>query len=316
MGGLIMDRTYTDTVIMPKTELVPHEAPKKKTLDDYAREFLAPHHKSPRTLEAYAQDLRHFLDFTQGNLGDESLLIYQATVTGSMAPRSAARRLGVIKNFLDYLVYKEVLGKNLYGLLKKKLCPKIDKTDGPTIHLEDEEVRLMLQTPDTETLLGASQRMVFTLSFFLGLRVSEITSIRVGDIKGQILTIVGKGKKKRTLELGESVLDEVSSYLVKSGGYREGDDSFLVVTQKTLGKIPVHKDTINNWFKDVAERAGIKKHVTSHTGRATAATKLLDEGVSVRDTANMLGHSSLDTTMLYDKKRRIVSGKTTGKVKY
>ncbi len=325
-----MDRTYTDTIIMPRETMPtasasPPRSHKLKTLHDYANEFLA-EVLNKNTLKAYAQDIRHFLSTVGNDLSDESLLVYREFTISDSSPRTARRRLGVVKSFLDSLVLKDVLVRNLYSHIKM-LSPRVDKNDSPTCALEDAEVRRMIEHASNHQLiaeaakdlpnirLGASRKLTFVLSFHLGLRVSELTHIKLGDIKGNVLTIIGKGNKKRVLELDETVMDEISGYIVTFDRSEPG--SYLIRCQKTKdGSMPVNTETINGWFQDVAKAVGIEKHVTPHVGRATAITKLLDEGVPLRDVGRFAGHASMDTTLIYDKKKRQVPTAVLKKVRY
>lgn len=315
--------TLHEPIIIPAST---HEAPvsapvrfKLKTLEDYAREFLAGfsnHH----TRRNYAADLRHFLEATAGNLEDTSLLVYKELLVSESAARTAKRRLSVVESFLSHLVLKDVLARNLYAHISR-LAPRIDKYDSPTVALEDSEVRRMISRPDRSTLLGASQRIAMALGFYLGLRRSEMVSIKIQDISAdRVLRIKGKGSKVRMIPLDEVVVEEITSYLdVTSAllGRARSSSEYLLVGQKAKdGASKLHTDTINEWFKSVAEACGIDKHITTHTGRATVITKLLEEEAPIRDVAVFAGHSSVDTTSIYDKKNRTARLSVVRKIRY
>lgn len=312
----------------------PMSAPVKipyRTLEDYAREYLAGT-LNKNTRESYAQDLRDFLAATNGDLSDTSLLVYKEMACTELAPRSAKRRLSCIKGFLDYLVLKDVLRRNLYAHLRGKLGPKVDKHDSPTVALTDSEVRQMLahtgtkgalsEAPESSAarLLGMSQNLCLRLSFGLGLRVSEVTGIRIKDVTSEGLRILGKGSKVRWMALDESMRAAISGYIEACSvtfDRSRSEDEYLVLTQKLSdGSRPIDRNTVNRWYKDIAKECGIEKRVTSHTGRATAITKLLDEEVPLRDVANFAGHTNVETTTLYDKGVKGASLKTVGKIKY
>ena len=314
---------FTDIEIMPRDTHAPSKRPstRTKTLNDYANEFLAETHNA-NTRKSYAQDIRHFLGAlgVSPDVSDEFLLVYKEVLISESSPRTARRRLSVIKSFLDSLVLKGALDRNLYAHMKH-LSPRVDKYDSPTIALTDEEVRRMVNHPDRSTLLGSSQRMALVMGFHLGLRVSEMARVRIADISADgFLRVMGKGNKVRSIAIDDMIMEEIRGhYDVTSMLFnRTRDESeYLLVGQKNkAADRPMDSDTVNLWFKDVAKACGIDKRVTSHTGRATAITKLLDEEVPLRDVGVFAGHSSMDTTMIYDKKRRETPEKVVKKIRY
>jgi integrase/recombinase XerD len=299
-----------DTVPMPVTHLVKIDR-SGKSLDQYANEYLAGF-LNPLTRKNYASDLRHFLKGTGGNLSDESILVYRELLCKGTAARTAARRLNTVKGFLDSLVEKGALTRNPLAALKR-LGPKVDKYDNHAEALTDDEVVSLIEAAGR---LGESQRMALILSFSLALRVSEICSIRIQDISHGVLTIIGKGSKKRELELSEELISEIAGHLVKTGRSTETDGFLLVGRESGNGANKVSPVSIFRWVKEAAELAGITKRITTHTGRAQAITKLLDSGVPIRDVANMAGHSSISTTSIYDRHRHVVPHSVTSKIKY
>lgn len=310
MSELYFQANAADRIPMPVTELVTSSPVRSKSLDDYAREYLAGF-LNLNTRKSYAADLRHFLGETKGNLSDESLLVYREILIKNSSPRTASRRLVAISGLLDSLVFNGVLTKNIYGSIKN-LCPRVDKFDSPGVALSDDEVRVMLDHAGTGTTL----RMVLVLSFFLGLRVSEIVSVGIQDITSGKLKIRGKGNKVRTLELDEYLLREIQDHLVKSGR-SDVTEGYLVATRESLGGLrKVGVGTVNRWISECAQECGIEKKVSSHTGRRTMITKLLEEGTPIRDVSSLAGHTSIETTQIYDKKRREVSAKVISRVRY
>lgn len=315
-----------DTYRMPVTELVLQSPTRQKSLDEYANEFLAGY-DNELTQKNYASDLRSFLDETKGNLSDESVLVYRKLILSTMKPRSAHRRLCTARSFMDSLVLKGVLGRNPYHGIKK-LLPKIDRHDGRPEALTDAEVRSMMDycmgvsesaVSSSVRLLGLSQNLALVMGFHLGLRVSEVVSVRVGDVASGKLLIKGKGNRVRTLLLDSELMEKISGYIratsLREDGTRDPGE-FLLVGRESHGSDKVDTDTVNRWWKAVARACGINKRITSHTGRATAVTKLLDEETPLRDVMVFAGHASVETTMIYDRKQRESSVRIIGKIRY
>lgn len=327
-----MDRAYTDTscvaverseIKMPRTELVTSSPTRAKTLDDYAKEFLAGF-LNALTRKNYASDLRHFLAHTKGNLSDESILVYRELLCQDAAARTANRRLNTVKGFLESLVVKGLIPRNPLASVKR-LGPSIDRLDSPTIALTDDEVKAMLDwctrsIIDAETVseanLGMSRKLSLVMGLYLGMRVSEVVNLRIQDVSEGKIKIRGKGNKMRIMHLDEVVLGEFTGYLHATGGPSRDGGEFLLKSRESDGTKAVETDTVNRWWGQVARACGIEKRVTSHVGRATVITKLLDSEVPIRDVCHFAGHSSPDTTLIYDKRRGTTPERVTKRIKY
>jgi integrase/recombinase XerD len=300
-------------------------------------EFITFSEFSDNTREAYKQDLQKLWDFTQGDISDSRLISFKVKrimndENGAPRPaRSANRILSSTRSFLDYLVHRRILQTNIFANKYTGKGKKIDKTDSPYVALNDAEVRLMLDHPDRSTYLGSCQRLALVLGFYFGLRASEIVGLRFSDIvdmnspTGKGLRIMGKGSKTRILPLDESLMGEIHSYVDMLSRHIGTPDRSRYILTSTAGfhsDIPredgaqVNRATVWRWFTQTAKACGIEKHFSPHSARATAITTALENGVSIRDVANLAGHSSVDTTSIYDKRRGEASLRAVRGIKY
>lgn len=286
------------------------------TLGDFIYEFCQAK-LNKNTRKAYTQDLRSFGEFTKGSLTDHSLMAFRNFVIEAYAPRTANRMLITTRNFLDFLIYKRVIVSNYLLQLDN---PKVDRYDSPYVALTDSEVRRMIDTPDRNTLIGASQRLSLIFGFYLGLRASEIASLKHMDLCDGRLTITGKGSQKRIIPLPDIVLEEIRAYTdmttLIAGHPQSAGDPILLSEKSAKTMRHIDRATVWRWFVSVAKLAGIKKKVSTHCGRATAITKALDEGASIRDVSILAGHKSIETTAIYDKRRGEASMNTVLKIRY
>lgn len=149
------------------------------------------------------------------------------------------------------------------------------------------EVRDMIES--TQNL---KHRTLLSLQYGAGLRVGELTRIRIDDLDLDRKTIIiyGKGKKTRRVFLGKSLGELVEIYLrcYKPIGY---------LFHGQYG--PYSMTSVNSVLKQAARRVGIKRQVYSHMLRHSYATHLLESGVDVRYIQELLGHSSSKTTVIY-----------------
>ena len=136
------------------------------------------------------------------------------------------------------------------------------------------------------------------LLYSCGLRVSELTSLRLSDLffgEGYI-RVVGKGSKQRLVPIGNIARERIMLYLDerKAKDSKNKDILFLNNRGNSLTRVMVF--TI---IRDAVERAGIEKSVSPHTFRHSFATHLLEGGASIRQVQEMLGHESIVTTEIY-----------------
>ena len=136
--------------------------------------------------------------------------------------------------------------------------------------------------------------LMLKLSYGMGLRVSEIVNLKVSDIDSgnmQVLIERGKGKKDRYVNLPESILGELRSY------YMEYRPSKYLFEGQGGGKYSIR--SVQYVFKSALDKAKINKDVGIHSLRHSYATHLLENGTDISYIQNLLGHSSIKTTMRY-----------------
>lgn len=168
--------------------------------------------------------------------------------------------------------------------------------------LSQDEVRALLAA-----ILGGRDRVIVTIAYACGLRVSEVASLRVADIDGarKLLHVRdGKGHKDRLVPLSDSLLELLRNYWRV---YRPGEWLFPGESAGTH----VHARTIQRVVRDAAVAAGIQKKVTPHVLRHCFATHMLEAGVDIRIVQSLLGHNSAATTVRYHHMSRTVVTATT-----
>jgi integrase/recombinase XerD len=158
----------------------------------------------------------------------------------------------------------------------------------PTILAQD-EVRALLAA-----ITDGRDRVMVTVAYSCGLRVSELTSLRVVDVDGarKLLHIhAGKGRKDRLVPLSDSLLSLLRDY------YRIYRPKQWLFVGPRGGHVVDR--TVQRAVREAGVRAGIKKKVTPHTLRHCFATHMLEAGVDLRTVQSMLGHNNIATTIRY-----------------
>jgi integrase/recombinase XerD len=176
--------------------------------------------------------------------------------------------------------YTEILKKDFSEVKipkKEKRLPEV---------LSQEEVRALIESADNR-----KSRLVVSLLYSAGLRVSELVNLKVQDINFTEKTgwvRRGKGSKDRLFAISESLSKELEEYL-------QGRSHVFVFSKEE----PLTTRNIQKIICGMRKRAGLNKKVTPHTLRHSFATHLLEQGTDIRIIQAMLGHASLSTTQVY-----------------
>ncbi len=208
------------------------------------------------------------------------------------SPRTRALAMSALKYF-----YQKVFGRNI---LKEIDMPK--KEDKLPTVLTKEEVLSLINSAETN-----KSKMIMQTLYSAGLRVSELTNLKVNDIdferaKGKIK---GKGSKERIFFISKALSQELKQYIEQ----KQLKEYLFPSTINT--NEPITPRNIQRIIKRAAKKANIQKKVTPHTLRHSYATHLLESGIDIRVIQKLLGHSRIDTTTIYTN----VSDKTLEEIK-
>jgi len=156
---------------------------------------------------------------------------------------------------------------------------------------EIQQINYLIQDPGR---LSARNRLILSLLLYTGMRVSELTDIKIKDIDllTGTLKITGKGSKYREVPLREDSAELVKDYI--SGERKENphsDSPYLLISQRS-GKL--HRDTVNYMLRNCGEKLGF--HIYPHKFRHTFCSQLLKKGVPLTTVSKLAGHSSIQTT--------------------
>lgn len=213
---------------------------------------------------------------------------------------SQARELSGVKSFFNYLLLTDKIESTPTEFISS---PKSTR-ELPEV-LSIEEVERIIASVDPKTLKGCRDRAMLELLYSCGLRVSELISLKIGDLffgEGYI-RVMGKGSKQRLVPIGSVAQQYVLEYLemryeqLKDGerkGRRGEQVLFLSNRQRQLSRVMVF-----NIIRQATQDAGIEKSVSPHTFRHSFATHLLMGGASIRQVQDMLGHENITTTEIY-----------------
>lgn len=255
---------------------------------------------SKNTVESYMRDLRQFAHFILRQWDVAPHKVEEAMIERYMAwlydkgreKTSQARALSGVKSFFNFLMISDKIESSPAEFV---LTPKFGR-QLPDV-LTTPEIDRIIAAVDTSTPKGLRDSAMLEVLYSCGLRVSELTSLRLSDLffgEGYI-RVIGKGDKQRLVPISNTARDKIQRYLEERRSARSGEETvFLNNRGGQLTRVMVF--TI---LKRAVERAGIDKHISPHTFRHSFATHLLEGGASIRQVQEMLGHESILTTEIY-----------------
>lgn len=207
-----------------------------------------------------------------------------------------ARKVASIKSFFKYLNTKtRILNENPASDLE---TPKINKRN--PIYLTLDESKELLSSIDESYKYQIRDFCIITLFLNCGLRLSELCSINISKIKDDILTVIGKGNKERTVYLNNACLKAISQYLIERRNMEilpEYKDALFISSKKRR----INKKSVEVIVTKYIKAAGlINEKYTPHKLRHTAATLMYKYGnVDIRSLQQILGHENVSTTQIY-----------------
>ncbi len=210
--------------------------------------------------------------------------------------RTQARVLSSIKAFYKYLLVEDLLAHNPAALLETpKLARKLPE------FLSIEEIDQMLDKIDMSKTEGHRNKAMLEVLYSCGLRVSELTDLRISDLffEEELIRVTGKGNKERLVPINAYAVKLIKMYREEIRAHQDiakGHEDFLFLNRR--GK-KLTRAMIFTLVKNLAQKAGIQKNVSPHTFRHSFATHLVEGGADLRAVQEMLGHESITTTEIY-----------------
>jgi integrase/recombinase XerD len=258
------------------------------------------------TVESYTRDVEKLIQFvamTSPETPPEAILPHQLdnfiNYLGELgvANNSQARILSGIKAFYRFLAVEDYLTGEDPTLLLAAPQPQQMLPDV----LEVPEIVAMLDGLDYTKPEAARNRAMLEVLYSCGLRVSELTSLRLTDIFFEIgfVRVFGKGSKERLVPIGRDAMRYTKLYLEEVRRFQAivpGHENIVFLNRRGRQLTRVMVFLV---VKEAAERAGIAKNVSPHTFRHSFATHLIEGGADLRAVQEMLGHESIATTGIY-----------------
>jgi len=260
---------------------------------------------SANSIEAYSRDIEKLYQFADREefkrspekitLTDLRQFIVWAAELG-MIPSSQARILSGIKAFYKYLLMEDIIKSDPSELLES---PKIQRKLPDTLSIED--INKLIDAIDLSKPEGGRNKAILEVLYGCGLRVSELTELKLSNLYLDIefIKVTGKGSKERLVPIGGSAIKALKIWIENIRVHipvKKGEEDMVFLNRRGVRLSRVYIFMI---IKQLAEIIGIKKTISPHTFRHSFATHLVEGGADLRAVQEMLGHESITTTEIY-----------------
>ena len=278
----------------------------KNSLTDIVRRYLRylklERNYSSNTLDAYKHDLDYLLRFLSDrglaplDVKLEDLQQFAASLhEQGLTAKSQARILSGIRSFYRYLLLDGYLEVDPTELLESPHLPKHLPE-----YLTTEEVDRLEAAIDLSTREGHRNRAIIEVLFSCGLRVSELTHLKMSGLYLQehFIRVTGKGRKERLVPISDKAIRELTFWFDDRNkmNIKPGEEDYVFLNNRGHH---LTRTMILIMVKRLGEAAGIEKTISPHTLRHSFATALLKGGASLRVIQELLGHAGIGTTEIY-----------------
>lgn len=267
---------------------------------------------SKNTELSYQRDLMkmmHFLkeqkvecveDVTETNLNSYILDLEKK----GMAASTVSRNVASMKAFYLYLLKSGKVGTDPTEHLK---APKVEKKIPDILSVAD--INKLLEQPGERTSKGLRDRAMLELLYATGIRVTELISLKVGDINRKMDYIVCRDRnRERVIPFGSKAKEALDNYMGTARQELIGNKECEMLFPNCSGE-SMSRQGFWKLLKQYVKQAGIQMEITPHTLRHSFAAHLVDNGADLHVVQEMLGHSDISTTMMYAVRTREVYAK-------
>ena len=267
-------------------------------IEDFIKYLKVIKKDSNHTLINYKDDLIELHDFNTDLININEVIVreyLEYLYSKGLNRNTISRKLSAIRSFYNYLLQNNIVKTNYFKEIsnpkKNKALPKYAK---------DDDLEKMFNSFDITKSLEQRNSLILEMLYATGIRVSELTNIKLNDIDkyNNSIKILGKGSKERIVFYGSFCEDRLNLYL--SEGRK------LILKNKKCDYLLINKSGnklseryVRKIIDNVVTKCEIEYHISPHTLRHTFATDMLNAGADLVSVKELLGHSNLNTTSIY-----------------
>lgn len=272
-----------------------------EAIEEFKNYLIIEKNLSSSTIETYSFTLLNFMNYLNdssydvNNVTEEIINNYLSRLHDNVSKSTIKRYISTLRHFFKFLQKENYITYNVMETIDN-----VKSQQSLPIVLSKSEIRLLLNSIDIVDAKTSRNRCMLELLYSSGLRVSEMLSLKIGDLhlNEHLLHCVGKGNKERIIPVNDITCTYLREYIeiYRDSFLHESKNDYLFLTKQ--GKL-MSRTNFYNLLMRLNKKAGIYKHNTPHTIRHTFATHLLENNADLRSIQEMLGHSDISTTTIY-----------------
>ena len=255
---------------------------------------------SPHTIKAYERDLHQYISYCKreakepwSNTNQQDIRLYiSAKHREGLSGKSLQRHLSSLRAIFNYMLREGFLKSNpALGVRAPKIKRKLPTT------LDIDQLSHLLNLPENASI-NIRDKAIMELFYSTGLRLSELASLNLNDLKGSegLLTVTGKGGKSRLVPVGKIALQAIKKWIKVRKDFLQKNEEALFVS-KIGQRLSVR--SIELRIKKHSIERGIPRNVYPHIFRHSFASHLLESSADLRAVQELLGHADISTTQIY-----------------
>ena len=278
-------------------------------IDDYKHYLQIERGLSINSIDNYVYDIKRLTKhitvntktkLTPINIDNETVKQFIYTISKELSPRSQARIISGLRNFFNYLIFENYRKTNPLDLIES---PRLGRKLPDTLSVKDIDdiiSAIDLNHQFRGINLGHRNKAILETLYSCGLRVSELTSLKISDLffDEGFIKVSGKGNKERFVPIGRSTQNYINIWIDVRKHIDVIAESKDILFLNFKGN-KLTRAMVFTIIKQLVEKTGLKKTVSPHTFRHSFATHLLENGADLRAIQMMLGHESITTTEIY-----------------
>ena len=271
----------------------------KKLIDEFLLFLSVEKNLSTNTLKSYEKDLERFHKFLltnkislkyikPSNLTEFTIFLKKKKLAAS----TIARNISSIRGMYRYLTSKNEVN---FGILNLFESPKIERKIPDTLEKQDVDRMISSNISKREKLIMRNRTIIMLLAT-TGLRISELSTLKKEDVnlEEKYIRVVGKGNRERIVFFPEDIIPFLRQCYQTPGKFIFSNKKGNPLTRQNLWKI----------VRNTGKAAGLSGNTKPHMLRHTFATQMLEEGMDLRISQELLGHKSISTTKIYTQVSR------------
>lgn len=259
---------------------------------------------STNTVQAYKRDLKQFHEFCKRYRCDPSTItvellkiFFKEMYDNGLSSSTRARKISAIKSFMIYTVGDE------HEIIEHLEQPKLEKK--LPIYLSETEMKKFMHVAGRQKGIHALRnKLIIYLLYATGMRVSELTSLKLKnmDMQSRMIVVDGKGGKQRMIPLINNLIPFIKEYQKKyHGQFNENNkcNEWLFPVRHHGNVAPMTRQNVMVVVKNIFKKTNILKNISPHSLRHTFATHMINRGANLRYLQLLLGHDHVTSTELY-----------------